>query len=798
MWEDGLVVNKDGSMQKTFRFRGNDLDSATQGELLNVVAQVNNALKRLTEGWVIYVDAIRKKNNYYPKSDFPDPLSFMIDEERRKLFKSGVHYESDYFFTIMWLPPEDNAEKISSFVLSKKKLEKGIKKQREIYTNHVQTFKNETTRIFNLFTNVFPEAKMLDSDETLTYLHSTVSTKNHKIVTPETPMYLDEMLCDCPLVAEFKPKLGNQHLRVISLRSFPGISKPGLMDALNRLNIEYRWTTRFMPINKATAVSEGNSLSKKWFAKRQSFFSMISAMATGRESVIVDANAVNNSNECQDFVELINGDYVNSGYFTMTITVMDEIEENVNKKILAIEKVINNLGFVSINEELNALEAWLGSIPCQPRFNVIRPLLTSITTAHLMPLSATWAGDEINKHLNAPPLMYTPTTGSTKFRFNLHVDDVGHTMIVGPTSSGKSVLLGIIAAQFRRYKNAQVYFFDKDASCRILTYGVGGDFYDLGSEDNSLSFQPLANIDNMNELNWAESWILDILRAENVTITPEYKSLIREALISLASNPIEQRTITGFKMLVQSEIIREAIKDYTQAGSFGEIFDAPCDTLKYGTWQVFEMAKLMEMKAAVPPTLSYLFHKLDQRFQNGEGNPTVLILDECWLFFDNPVFAERIREWLKVLRKANVSVIFATQSLQDIDKSPIAPTIMDNCHTKIFLPNPNARDSHFIEQYQKFGLNEKEISIIANATPKREYYYKSKNGSRKFELDLGKLTLAYVASNNQPDQKFAKSIVAEHGLKHFNEHWLIYKGLEKQTEEYKKIIHAKHNKENYV
>ena len=203
--------------------------------------------------------------------------------------------------------------------------------------------------------------------------------------------------------------------------------------------------------------------------------------------------------------------------------------------------------------------------------------------------------------------------------------------------------------------------------------------------------------------------------------------------------------------------------------------DGPLRAMK----AAFEMAKLMETKAAVVPALSYIFHKLEQRFT---GPPTILFLDECWLFLDNPIFAAKIREWLKVLRKANVAVVFATQSLQDVENSSIASVIKESCPTKIYLPNSNAFESHMSKIYQGFGLNEREIEIIGMATPKRQYYYKSPMGSRLFELALGELSLAYCGASTPEDRKMVSHIRSEEGS--FNEKWLVFKNLPKAAEEF--------------
>jgi len=168
------------------------------------------------------------------------------------------------------------------------------------------------------------------------------------------------------------------------------------------------------------------------------------------------------------------------------------------------------------------------------------------------------------------------------------------------------------------------------------------------------------------------------------------------------------------------------------------------------------MEVLMETPSTVPPVLSYLFHRLEKRFT---GKPTLLVIDEAWLFLDNAAFSAKIREWLKVLRKANVMVLFATQSITDIAQSSIASTLREACFTKIYLPNPNALSAETSVIYERFGLNKRQIQLIGYSQPKRDYYYTSPLGNRLFELSLGELALLYCGHTSKEQQNTTRAII---------------------------------------
>lgn len=744
--DKGIVMNRNGTLQKTFKYRGYDLDNETLEGLKNSNFKLNNVIKRLGSNWIINVDVRRIKKNEYIKSEYSCYAGELIEQERYKYFMEGNHYESEYYLTISYLTPTDKKKKMNSFLIKSTH-----KKEEENLEKEIVEFKKNVKNISDLLSTVFLEIEELTDEETYTYLHSCVSEKDHNIKVPEIPLYISNYICDTKLIGGLKPQLGKKHLRAISLLGFPQMTEPGFFDRLNRLNIEYRWVTRFLSLDKVEAIS---ILNKKWNTAFSERLNMLK-QATNKEQTVNGAAEIKAAG-----IDLqrtaTRSDILSQGYYTCTILLTDEEVSQVEKKVEIISKIINEMGFVTIEESTNTVECFLGAMPGNISNNVREPLLNSLTLSHLFAVSSIWSGDKYNKHLNAPPLIYTETSGSTPFRFNLHVGDVGHTSIVGPTGAGKSVFLGVIASQFSKYKNSQVYIFDKGGSSRILTYAFGGDFYNLG--EDSLSFQPLANIDNTLEREWANEWILDIMTQENIIITPVIKEKIWEALQLVASSPKELRTLTTLSTMVTDKEIQGALSSYIVTGALGKYFDSNEDNLNFGRWQVFEMERIMQNKQAVVPLLTYLFHKIEQRM---DGSPTIIILDECWMFFDNPIFSAKIREWLKVLRKKNTSVIFATQELGDILSSSLFPTILDACKTKVFLPNSNAEAENYIPVYEKFGLNKREIEIIAQAINKKEYYVKTEKGARKFQLSLGKDTLKLVASSEVEEQVLASEIKKE-------------------------------------
>lgn len=765
----GVVLNKDGSFQRTARFRGPDLDSATQGELIATTARLNNALRRLGSGWALFVEAERRPAADYPHSDFPEPLSWLVDEERRATFEeSGHHFESGYHLTLQYLPPEESRARAA------KMLYENTPTQGVDWRERLLAFIAETDRIYDLLDGVMPEIDWLDDSRSLTYLHATVSTRRYRIGVPEVPFHLDALLADAPLVGGLAPMLGDQHLRVVTIRGFPTSTWPGILDDLNRLGFAYRWSTRFLCMDKAEAEKELGRLRRQWFAKRKNVLALLRETIFQQESPLVDTDASNKSADADAALQELGSDQVAFGYVTATVTVLDADANAADEKLRRVERVIQGRGFVTIPETLNAVEAWLSSVPGNAYANVRQPIVSTLNLAHLMPVSAVWAGPEKNDHLDGPPLIVTRTEGATPFRLVTHIGDVGHTLVAGPTGMGKSVLLATLAMQFRRYLGSRIFAFDMGRSMRATILGLGGGHYDLGA-DGAIAFQPLARIDREGYRTWAAEWIEGRFRQEGVSIGPDEKVAIWSALVSLAGAPVEQRTLTGLSVLLQSNVLRQALAPYVLGGAHGKLLDADSDRLGVGDVQGFEMEELMHSKAAVLAVLGYLFARFDERF---DGAPTLLILDEAWLFLDDPVFAARIRQWLKTLRKKNVSVIFATQSLADIKDSTIAPAIIESCASRIFLPNPQATEPQIRTIYEGFGLNARQIEIVATAQPKRDYYYQSRLGNRLFDLDLGPVTLAFAGASTPQDQRAIDNVLRDTGTPGFAGAWLRHRGLD--------------------
>src|SRR5438874_3229697 len=585
-------------------------------------------------------------------------------------------------------------------------------------------------------------------DELLRYVHRCVSWKDHPLRLPEFPVYLNDMLATEDFVGGLTPRIGRKHLRVVAIDGFPKASVPGILAALDTYPIENLWKTRAILMDPEEARAFLDKVRKKWRSKMRGLKDQIMQTQTGA----VNLHAQGMSIDAEEAMSVAAAGDVLFAQYTTTVICGEEDEASVEEAVALVAKTVQNLGFSARIEDVNSVEAWRGSLPGDGYRNVRRVVLHTLNLADLLPISAVWAGNNENPcpfyPPKSPPLLFAATTGSTPFRFNLHCGDVGHTLIVGPPGSGKSTFLGFGVAQFFRYPRAQVFAFDKGYSLYVLTQACGGEFYDLGGEKASLSFYPLAELGEDSDVAWASGWIEKLCALSGLRITPTQKNAIADGINLLRH--AESRTITDFVATVQDKEVRTSLEAYTLGGPLGRLLDADRDGLRDSRLMVFEMENLMKYGDgsgnATVAVLLYLFRRIQKKL---DGRPTLIVLDEAWVYLRDELFREYLRDWLKTLRKLNAVVVLATQNLSDIFNSGISDVVMEACPTKILLANVEAANVQSRRLYEAVGLNEREIQIVQSAISKRTYYVVWPEGRLLISLVLGGCVIMIVYVHRQ-------------------------------------------------
>jgi type IV secretion/conjugal transfer VirB4 family ATPase len=756
--DDGVIVGKNGSLMAGWLYQGDDNASSTDEQREIVSYRINQALSGLGNGWMVHVDAVRRNAPNYSDpqlSHFPDMVTLAIDEERRRYFNNlGTMYEGFFVVTVTYFPPILTQTKFVEMMFDDES-ETLNKKTRTLHL--LKQFKQEVHNIESRLTTVFKMERLKSrkviteegtgqtEDNFLRYLQFCVTGLNHPVLLPSNPIYLDALIGGQEMWGGVIPKIGRKFIQAIAIEGFPMESYPGILSQLAELPVEYRWNSRFIFMDQHEAITHLEKFRKKWRQKIRGFFDQVFNTNSGH----IDQDAAAMVADAEAAIADVSSGMTTAGYYTSVVILMDEDRQKLEAAAKQIEKALHRLGFGARVETINTLEAYLGSLPGHGVQNVRRPIMNALNLADLLPTSSLWTGENTAPcpfyPPLSPPLLHCVTTGYSPFRLNLHVRDLGHTIVFGPTGNGKSTHVALLASQLRRYPGMSIFAFDKGMSLYPLTKATGGNHFSVAGDSDVLAFCPLQFLESRSDRAWAMEWIDTILALNGLHTTPGQRNEIASAIINMQQTG--SHSLTEFVSSIQDKNIREALKQYTVEGSMGHLLDAESDGLALTSFMTFEIEELMELgeKYALP-VLLYLFRRIERSLH---GQPAAIIIDEAWLMLGHDVFREKIREWLKALRKANCMVIMATQSLTDASRSGILDVIVESTATKIFLPNIFARDEDTSALYRRMGLNNRQIEIIATSIPKQQYYYVSEKGRRLYDLALGPLALAFVGASDK-------------------------------------------------
>ena len=367
-------------------------------------------------------------------------------------------------------------------------------------------------------------------------------------------------------------------------------------------------------------------------------------------------------------------------------------------------------------------------------------------------------------------------------------------MVIGPT--GGDVLLNLAAAQAFKYDMAKVFFFDNQKTSMNITYGVGGNFYDIGNPKNDVFFQPLRDLETPQQFQLARTFIrlLCEIKIPNLqTLSSQEDTDIGDILTILKGKPLAQRTLTNFANLIQPKqrLISEAVGYFTTKGPFGRLFDADdvTDDFTSVTMASFELEYINVQygSEALVPLLVYIFNKLKIELFP-KRLPIYIMIKDSWKALATPKFASYLEDILRTGANSNVALILATGQPIDITESPLAQVLLTQCVTKIFLPNSEAATPLGRANYVKLGLNEKQIGIISNSKAKKQFYYMSPYGKRLFELDICDFTKCFVDAHNpvQAQECYQKDKIM------FAYNWVMYLA-DKYNEEVNKDVNKNEN-----
>lgn len=758
---ENTLLMKDGSLLACYQFYGDDVQSTEESIRMALSQRWSQGVATLwSDNLIIETNTIRRKVSEYTQAQsFPDVVSSIIDQERRWQFQqAGQLYESVTYVSFTWRDSKQLSKTTKKFMYESDETIRDKSPQ-------------ETLREFNQKLHQFiqfvcfgqaSKCRRLKGDELVSFLDSCMTGEQRQVSAPEQNLFLDAYLAKEDFVAGHEPNIGHRAIKILATDSYPNKVVPMMLHTLNTLPIEFRWHTRFILFSKRQAEKQLNTLRRTWSSK-----------AIGMKGVLIQAFGgtpqLNESAEMKhletkaSLAENDDGE-LKYGFVNANFIFINKNIPELNRQVQDFKDAIQHLGFVMREEAVNATDAYLGSLPGHGGNNVRMNLLDSIAWSYMLPLSSIYCGESVCSNplypKNSPPLMYCLTDNTNVYRFNNFYQDVGHSLVIGPTGAGKSVSLGLMLSQHRKYKHAREIVLDKDNSQKITILAHGGQYYDthLTDQATAVQFAPLSSIDDPFAYELALRWLADTFALNGVEIQASHLKELRAQLSALAKQPQDKRTFQNLNF--QEPTLRQAWQSLN-TGMFKTLMNGSTDHFLTGDCLGIDIGALLELdKHIAAPIIKAILDKLTFIFQ--DRRPTLLMIEEGWMFLDNPVFEKQIKDWLKTLRKFNVSVIFTSQSVTDVSESTLKHILLESCPTKIFLPNHQAITPIGKGQYQDLGLNDKEIDVIAHATPKQHYFVMQPQGKRLIDLGVGEVALAFLGVSSETNVRAFYQALDQH------------------------------------
>lgn len=764
----GAIACKDGSFIAAWAMVGIDPESMEEATYTAQMERISRGFASFRDDATFWVTLCRKSaateylNSQAGQGD--DPLALIAAERAAILSAPGGAFRNELTMAVQWVPSDPS---------------KGSKINLDLFETFCRTVEGRFRSILGL-----KRLRIRKRQDRRGQLRDCDAFMSH----------LGERTCGLPLTLSPAPKgeeayvthvlrpafeqadpysaplIYGREAELLTIDGFPQEIGRDPFGALEAMPFDIQITMRFACQSKRATRAMANSAFKDWLQGGSSLFRQVFSDGPVKQ----DQNSLEMAQHAENTLAEIEREALSYGRFALTATVFTDPSisdpearrARVDAAAHEVSEALHETGYNPRLERLNGLEAFLGSLPGHAHYNIRTQGISSRTFAWSMPSTSIWTGSRTNP---APPPLFpegTPAlltgralTGEL-FDFNLHVGEVGHGLIFGPTEGGKSVLLGLLAAQWQRYKDAQVIVFDKGRSMQRLTRALGGSVSIFNSEHGGVA--PLEAADRLGAA-WLERWIHTLTGVNNIPRTPARDGEVKTLSESFLASKL--RSFEALARLTQDPDLRRMFDTYQTSESTAVLRGGQGYTGLGSTMTMIETEEIfndLDERARVP-LIDYLFEEVARRI---DGRPTLIIMDEAWAYLKTPVFAERITSWLREGRKKNLALLMATQSLKDILDDDLMSVIMESCKTKIYLPSAGAQSDALKPQYMRLGLNEKQVENIATAAPKRDYYITQEGQERTVDFALGPATLTLIGQT-----KLVESAAAEAAWKEDPEFW---------------------------
>ncbi len=722
-WNSNTILTYDEKLIRVIKIKGFAFETADDIDIDLKKAARNNLLKGMASGNLgLYFHTLRRKEKGFPDGEMPDLFSDRVNREWAAKHSSEKSFINEHYFTI--IRGEDKGGIATLKNMANKFQHSTDKSSWENYMREAfSEIEEMTERILNGYSNY--GARLLDIvetengviSETLEFLSRIVNCGYSQPIAvplgeisrhlPICRLYIGSKSVEC------HQPTGVKYAGVVALKEYRPSTHAGVFDGFMEMPFELIISQSYSYIDRMIAISSMQLQQRRLVQSEDVAVSQIQEIDQALDSAMSGAFAFGNHH--------------------MTIMCIEDTPKALESALSLAIVELSNAGITGVRERMNLEPAFWAQLPGNAEYMARRCIVTTMNIASFASFHNYPSGKRKRNHWGDAMTVLNTVSGTPYF-FSWHVRDVGHSMIIGPTGAGKTVLLNFLCAQAQKF-NGRLFFFDKDRGAEIFVRAIRGR-YMIPDAAKVSGFNPF-QLDDTNE---NRSFLIEFMKALVSTgegqLPAHEIERINEAVNGNYKLPKHQRrlrNIAPFMGLGGPGTLAGRLAMWHTRGSHAKLFDNEEDLIDFTAARSFgiEMANILQDKMAIAPVLLYLFHRIQSSLR---GEPTMIVLDEAWALIGNPVFAPKIKDWLKVLRKLNTLVVFATQSVEDAAKSSISDTLVQQTSTQIFLPNLKAT----ILYREVFMLSEREFNLVKTTDPSTRFFLvKQDNDGVVARIDLG-------------------------------------------------------------
>ncbi|MDR3078856.1 MAG: VirB4 family type IV secretion/conjugal transfer ATPase [Rickettsiales bacterium] len=704
--EDTILL-KDNSLLKVIKIKGFSFETADDDDIDIKKNARNNLLKGMASGtFALWFHTIRRKEEAYPGGSYTNVFAKRLNKEWKDRHSGDRSFVNEHYISIIRKEDTAGIAKIGS-IISKLRSKADKDAKSKIFKDAVAEIDEITERILNGFANYGPELLSLQEtpdgvySEILKFLGVIVNCgqiQNYRL----SPLVLDHYLPVNRLyfsskVFESLGPYGSKFGAVASVKEYRPSTNAGILDGFLQMPFEFIITQSYVYTNRMMAIS--------------------SMQLQQRRMIQSEDVAVSQIREIDEALDSAMSGKFAFGSHHLSICCFEDTQKTVENSISMAIVEFSNVGITAVRERINMEACFWAQLPGNLKYVVRKSTINTLNLASFASFHNYPSGKRLGNHWGDACTVLNTVSGTPYF-FSFHVRDVGHTMIIGPTGAGKTVMMNFLCAQAQKF-NCRMFFFDKDRGAEIFIRALGGKYAILEASQCS-GFNPLKLPDIPENRTFLIEWMTVLLTVNGESITAEDMARIADAINGNYKLPFEKRVlrnIAPFLGMGGPNSLAGRLEMWHSENSHSKLFDNDDDIIDFFSSYTFgfEMGEILKDKKSISPVLLYLFHRIQSSL---DGTPTMIILDEAWALIDNPVFAPKIKDWLKVFRKLNAFVVFATQSVEDATKSSISDTLVQQTATQIYLPNLKATDTYKVA----FMLSEREFQLIKTTDPGTRYF----------------------------------------------------------------------------